>query len=101
IEARAVTAAAAAADQGGPPVALSPDLSLLAFATSDKHAHIWDLLAGRSRGASDDMGEYGIGALAFSPNALLLAVTGPDGPARLFDTARTPHYVRALATPSP
>jgi WD40 repeat protein len=100
-EARVVRSAAAAGDQGGPPVALAPDLSLLAFATSDRHAQIFDLLGDRSRGATDDLGQYPIGALAFSPNGLLLAVSGPEGPARLFDATRAPRYVRALGTSTP
>ena len=75
-------------------VAFSPNGKLLATASYDKAAKIWDLATGQV--VFTLLGHRSeVVCLAFSPNSKLLATGGFDGSVRLWETA-TGHSVRVI-----
>ena len=67
-------------------VAFSPDGTLLATASNDHTARIWDTATGTTR--TTLTGHTGpVNGVAFSPDGTLLATAAGDGTARIWDTA--------------
>ena len=67
-------------------VAFSPDGTLLATASDDRTARIWDTATGRAR--TTLTGHNGpVTGVAFSPDGTLLATASDDHTARIWDTA--------------
>ncbi len=76
-------------------VAFSPDGTLLATASADKTARLWDTATGQ---ATRTLTGHAIDVrgVAFSPDGTLLATASADKTVRLWDTA-TGHAIRSLA----
>jgi WD40 repeat protein/serine/threonine protein kinase len=68
-------------------VAFSPDGSLLATASWDGTAKLWDGITGQERLTLRAHPKYVVNAVAFSPDGRGLATAGADGTAKLWDTA--------------
>jgi WD40 repeat protein len=67
-------------------VTFSPDDTLIATASDDTTARIWDTTTGQPRTAL--IGHTsGVNALAFSPDGTLIATASADGTMRLWDVA--------------
>ena len=66
-------------------MAFSPDGTLLATASHDGTARIWDLATGTTR--TTLQGHTGTRGVAFSPDGTLLATASDDGTARIWDLA--------------
>ena len=67
-------------------VAFSPDGTLLATASRDGTARIWDLATGTTRAVLQGHTDWLTG-VAFSPDGTLLATASRDGTARIWDLA--------------
>ena len=70
-------------------MAFSPDGTLLATASNDGTARIWDLTAGTDPHHPGRPHRLGAG-VAFSPDGTLLATASDDGTARIWDLAAAP-----------
>jgi WD40 repeat protein len=68
-------------------VAFSPDGKLLATASRDKTARLWDATSGKQRGQPLRGHEGAVLDVAFSPDGGHLATAGRDGTVRLWDVA--------------
>jgi hypothetical protein len=68
-------------------VAFSPDGSLLATASFDQTARLWDVATGQPHGTPLTGYTRGVFGVAFSPDGSLLATAGEDATVRLWDVA--------------
>jgi WD40 repeat protein len=76
----------------------SPDVALLATASDDGTARIWDLATGTTR--TTLKGHTGrVWGVAFSPDGTLLATASDDGTARIWDAANGAALAVLVAVP--
>ncbi len=89
------------AGAGSAAVAFSPDGKLLATASADGGARLWDVASHRPASPPLAPGSPGVTAVAFSPDGKLLATASADGGARLWDVASHRPASPPLAPGSP
>ena len=77
-------------------VAFSPDGTLLATASWDGTARLWDVATQRQIGPPMSIGLNLMTGVAFSPDGTMLATAGGDGTARLWDIAFPRDLPRAV-----
>jgi WD40 repeat protein len=71
-------------------VAFSPDGALLATASADRTARVWETTSGQHRGTLEGH-TGGVRGVAFSPDGALLATASADRTARVWETTSGQH----------
>jgi WD40 repeat protein len=78
-------------------VAFSPDGTLLATASHDRTARLWDPATGQHRSTLEGHTDW-VSGVAFSPDGTLLATASDDGTVRLWDPATDTWRATLLAS---